>query len=100
MPSSKPTTIVDDGPFTTPSEATRFEKQLRGMHARSKETIGTFQDYARAILKREGGLPEANLRAVLRDPGTSNLYQRYLDFRLFGPLLLDAPFPGKRDRRG
>ena len=79
----------------------RFERQLRGMHGRSKEAMGSFQDYARAILKREGVLPEVNLRAVLRDPGTSNLYQRYLDFRLFGPLLSDTLFPGgRRDRRG
>jgi hypothetical protein len=90
--------LVDDMPFKTPSEVARFEQQLRGA-VRSKEVIGTFQDYARAILKQDG-LQGVNLKAVLRDRGTGNLYEKYLDLRLFGPLGSVSPFGMvRRDRR-
>jgi len=99
MSSSKPTTLLD-GPFKTPSEATRFEQKLLEMHGRSKEVIGTFQDYVLAILK-EDGQSEVNLTNVLRDRGTRNLYRKYLDLRLFGPSPPDLPFDMvRRDRRG
>lgn len=88
MLSSNPAATLRDETFD-PSESVRTDE---------REPIGSFNEYVEAVVASGA---RVDLRRLLRDPGTANLYQKYLDLQLSGPRAKGAPFPVVGvDRRG
>ena len=69
-----------------------------GARAREREPsrpskVGSFQDYVECVLERDR-LAGVSLRGILRDRGTGNFYQKFLELKRSGPL--ESEFPKSR----
>ena len=88
MLSSNPAATLRDDTFD-PSESGRPD---------DREPIGSFNEYVEAVVAPGA---RVDFRKLLRDPGTANLYQKYLDLQLSGPRAKASRFPVVDvDRRG